>query len=441
LPYKHKSSADIDYFYFFELLRLIMMNISNIFTITLLAGALSACGGDSKTTSTSSTTPEPTTPTAPTKPTTPTAPQVNELGISAIPDTLKKTYTPRLKFDRFAKIKTPNGGAINILAQDEVTDNQIVRARNILQHYLTNYPGSMYGTDKSAVANKIADSGAVLLLLNGVDDGTNAAAQLDGQPLYYGEMQVEGGNWYINQNYEHRDASYEEILHFVHDYGIGVDQNASFNGVLPAYQAEIRAAQISALSGKLWAWPAEQASWITELTAENSLSQEYLASVIDTYYGLWGAFDSQYGMWGMYIAKNRADLATKDPEGAAIMDNKFFHPYLTYNARIDSRFVGDFSLKFSSSLAYTNHSQYLKDVTLTGTNESNVVVNQLNNNITGNSAVNTTIFSGSSSEYQITFENGQVTVQDLQDNRDGLNVLTSIEKLKFSDTTMDAPSA
>lgn len=414
------------------------MNISNIFTITLLASALSACGSDSTTTQAPSTTPAPTSPTAPT---TPTASSVNELGISAIPDSLKKTYTTALKFDRLTKVETPNGGAINILAQDEITDNQMVRARNILQHFLTDFPDSEYGADKSAVANKIAASGAVLLLLNGVDDGTNAAAQLDGQPLYYGEMQVEGGNWYINQNYEHRDASYEEILHFVHDYGIGVDQNASFNGVLPAYQAEIRAAQVTALSSKLWAWPAEQASWIAELSAENSLSQEYLASVIDTYYGLWGAFDSQYGMWGMYIAKTRSDLATKDPEAAALMANKFFHPYLTYNARIDSSFVGDFSLKFNSSLPYTYHSQYLKDITLTGSNESNIVVNQLNNNITGNSAANTAIFSGPSSEYQVTFENGQVTVNDLQDNRDGLNILTGIEQLKFSDTTMDAPSA
>ena len=414
------------------------MNISNIFTITLLASTLSACGSDSTTTQAPSTTPAPTSPTAPT---TPTASSVNELGISAIPDSLKKTYTTALKFDRLTKIETPNGGAINILAQDEITDNQMVRARNILQHFLTDFPDSEYGADKSAVANKIAASGAVLLLLNGVDDGTNAAAQLDGQPLYYGEMQVEGGNWYINQNYEHRDASYEEILHFVHDYGIGVDQNTSFNGVLPAYQAEIRAAQVTALSSKLWAWPAEQASWIAELSAENSLSQEYLASVIDTYYGLWGAFDSQYGMWGMYIAKTRSDLATKDPEAAALMANKFFHPYLTYNARIDSSFVGDFSLKFNSSLPYTYHSQYLKDITLTGSNESNIVVNQLNNNITGNSADNTAIFSGASSEYQVAFENGQVTVNDLQDNRDGLNILTGIEQLKFSDTTMDAPSA
>jgi hypothetical protein len=64
-------------------------------------------------------------------------------------------------------------------------------------------------------------------------------------------MQVERGSWYINQNYDHRDASYEYTLYFFHDYGIGVDKYETFNGVLPEYQAEVRAAQITAHSAKL----------------------------------------------------------------------------------------------------------------------------------------------------------------------------------------------
>ncbi|WDE02737.1 hypothetical protein SG35_031170 [Thalassomonas actiniarum] len=308
-----------------------------------------------------------------------------------------------------------------------------------MQHFLTDYPGSAYGADKSAIANKMAENGATLMLLNGVDDGTNAAAELDGQPLYYGEMQVEGHSWYINQNYEHRDASYEEILHLVHDYGIGVDQNEDFLGALVDYQTEVRAAQVNALSGQLWAWSSELADWLAELTAENSLTQEYLASVLDSFYGLWGAFDGDYGMWNFYVAKTRNDLAPKDPLGAALMA-QFFHPYLTYNARIDESFTGDFSLKFQSSLAYTHHAQYLKNITLTGINDSNVIVNQLDNNISGNTGTNTVIFSGPSSEYQISKESEQLTVADLQDNRDGSNTLVAIEKLQFTDTTINSSS-
>ncbi|NQZ27079.1 MAG: hypothetical protein HRT55_12270 [Colwellia sp.] len=402
----------------------------------VISTTLVACGGsssDKKTTAEETVTPPATiTPT--------TTPASNDLGISVVPDELKNTYSAALKFDRYTKVNTPNGGVIHIIAQNEIMENQIVRARGILQHYLTDFPGSTYGADKSAVANKMAENGAILLLLNGVDDGSNAGAELDGQPLYYGEMQVEGHSWYITQNYEYRDASFEEILHLVHDYGIGVDQGAEFDGALPKYQADIRAAQVTALSGKLWAWSAGEASWIAELTAENSLSQEYLASVVDSYYGLWGAFTGKYGMWGMYIAKTRSDMAEKDPQGSAIMANQFFHPYLTYNARIDASFVGDFSLKFNSSLSYTHHAQYLKDVTLTGSKDSNVVVNQFDNNITGNAGVNTVVFAGQAAQYQITNKNGVVKVEDLQDDRDGMNTLADIEKLQFSDSTIEVSS-
>jgi len=362
------------------------------------------------------------------------------LGINEVPATLKNIYTKALNFNRYTKVDTSNGKAIHIVAQTQVTDNQIVRARSILEHFLTPLPDSEYGSDKTSVANKMSDNGAILMLLNGIDDGTNKAAELGGQPLYYGEMQVEGHQWYISQNYQHRDASFEEILHLVHDYGIGVDQNSTFIGALPSFQAEIRAAQVDALSNNLWGMGSSD--WITELTAENSLSQEYLAAVIDVYYGLWGANTEHTttGMYNLYVAKIRNDIAKEDISGAMLLDNKFFSPYLTYNARIDESFEGDFSLRFNTNLPYSHHSQYLKDITLTGAKNSNVIVNQLDNNITGNSGDNIAIFSGPSSEYQVTKENDQVIVQDMRDNRDGKNTMTAIEKLKFSDTTMDSPS-
>ena len=426
------------------------MFISN-FTKTLVAISLSAslvaCGGSNTTTKTTTQTSGNTSTNtgasndsgnnSGTTTTPSTDNQANALGISSVPSSLSSTYTAALKFDRYTSVTTPNGGTIHIVAQDQITENQIVRARGILQHYLTDYPGSVYGSDKRQVANKMAGNGAVLLLLNGVDDGTNQGAQLDGQPLYYGEMQVEGGAWYINQNYEHRDASFEEILHLVHDYGIGVDQNTNFIGALPDYQNEIRAAQTTAVSEKLWAWSEDSASWLSELTAENSLSQEYLAAVIDSYYGLWGAYSGQYGMWDNYVAKTRADIVSKDSEGAELMNNKFFHPYLTYNARIDQSFTGDFSLKYDQALPYTHHSQYLKDITLTGNNASNVVVNGFDNDITGNDAENSVKFSGNSSEYQLSRDGDKVIVEDMQDNRDGKNTLANIEILVFSNANMN----
>lgn len=360
-----------------------------------------------------------------------------ELGIeNIIPSNLGKIYTSN--FNRYTKVITPNGGKIHIVAQSDITDEQIVRCRSVLEHYLRDYPESIYGSDKSAVANKMADNNAILCLLNGQDDGKNPVSnKVTGQPLYQNEIQVEGNSWYMNQNYEHRDATFEEILHFIHDNGIGVDGANSKPGAAPDFQYEIRTAQQNALSNNLWG--IGNSSWISELTAENSLSQEYLASVVDSYYGLWGAWteSNTHGMWGMYVGKNRTDMQTDDPMGYHLMDNKFFHPYLTYNARIDKNFIGNFSLKFNPSKPYTHHSRFLKDITLLGTNDNTVTVNELNNNITGNSGTNTVLFSGNLSEYSVT-TSGEITkVTDNTENRDGTNTLSKIEKLQFIDQIVD----
>lgn len=361
-------------------------------------------------------------------------PDTTDLNIQSVPESLSQTYSAALNFNRYTHLKAPNGKSIHIIAQDKLTDNQIIRARSILTHFLTNLPGSKYGNDKSEVINKMANNNATLLLLNGSDDGTNPAANLNGQPLYKNEIQVEGTAWYINQNFaSHRDASFEEILHLVHDTGIGVDANSVFIGALPDYQADIRSAQIIALNNQLWGIGSQ--TWITNLTAENSLTQEYLASVIDSYYGLWGAWTGSqtHGMFGLYIAKNRAEISNEDPLGYELMNHKFFHSYLTYEARIDEAFEGYFTLKFTPELGYTNHSQYLKNVTLTGSLNSNVIVNSLNNKIFGNIGQNIVKFSGNSSQYTIEKQSdGSTIITDLVTGRDGINTLFNIEIASFT---------
>jgi len=359
-----------------------------------------------------------------------------ELGIeNIIPSNLGKEYSAN--FNRYTKVVTPNGGKIHIVAQSNLTDEQIVRARSTLEHFLKNYPGSEYGDNKSELANKMAENGAILTLLNGQDDGNNPV-EVNGQALFENEIQVEGHPWYINQDYNnHRDATYEEILHLVHDYGIGIDGHNSFPGAMPKYQSEIRQAQKNALSTNLWGIGADR--WINELTDENSLTQEYLAALIDSYYGLWGGWtdSNTHGMWGIYVAKTRNEIFLEDPVGGEIMNNKFFHPYLTYNARIDSSFNGVFSLKFDSLKPYTNHSQYLKDITLLGNNDTSVYINELDNNIIGNKGTNTVIFNGNSSEYIIDITDIEIYVTDKVSDRDGINILKEIEKIKFTDQTIE----
>ncbi|WP_411029776.1 hypothetical protein [Spongiimicrobium sp. 3-5] len=398
-----------------------MKNGKRYFTSALALLLMMACG--SKTTGESSVTPEE-------QQTFNTA-----LGIEAVPEELGKAYTDN--FNRYTKVIAPNGKPIHIVVQDDITDEQVVRCRGILEHFLKDYPGSKFGSDKSAIASKMAENNAVLALMNGQDDGANPV-RVNAQPLFKNEIQVEGHSWYVNQNYEHRDAAFEEILHFVHDHGIGVDGPNTLPGAAPEFQQEIRAAQINGLSNGLWANDARAADWIKELDEENSLSQEYLAAVIDVYYGLWGAWSESEteGMHGLYVSKVRDEIKDEDPMAYELMDNKFFHPYLTYNARIDGEFEGTFSLRFSGSIPYSHHSRYLKDITLLGSKNTNVRVNELNNDITGNEGANTVIFSGNFQEYTVHSDGGVTTVADNIANRDGENVLRNIEKLQFADQTI-----
>lgn len=342
----------------------------------------------------------------------------------------------------YTHINAPNGGLIRIFAQDQVTIDQIIHARDILNFYLTNVPNSTYGADKSAVANAMANNEAILVLLNGHDRGNPPRVQ--GQELYSEELVVEGSPAYINNDYEnHRDATFEEILHLVHDAGIGVDGANTQSGALPEFQRQIREATNNALpeNNSLWAYGAEQREWLDELSQENSLTQEYLAAVVDSYYGLWGAFDEPRGMWGFYIAQTREDIAVHDPLGYGLMQ-AFFSPYLTYMARIDSGFEGTFSMTFDPAQPYTSKSQYLLHAALTGNNNSNLIGNDQNNLLSGNTGDNlidglggddTIIYAGIISDYNISINDDSVQIIGI----DGTDTLINIEHIQFTDQTLD----
>ena len=353
-----------------------------------------------------------------------------------LPKDLDSSY--KKYFNRYAKITAYNGKHIYILAQKTISNEQILRVKNVLSHYLKNYEGSVYGSNKKELINQMANNQARILLLDGEDNGENPAGELEGQPLYKNEIQVEGGKWYISQDYEHRDATFEEILHLVHDKGIGVDGANSYSGVLKNFQKEIRLAQVYALKNKIWGIGYENKNWINELRDENSLSQEYLASLIDAYYGLWGSWEGNSSMWGIYSPKDREDIIKKDILGNKILNNKFFHSYLTYNARIDASFKGTFFLEFNKSILYTSHSRYLKDITLLGKNNTKVKVNELDNYITGNKGINTVIFSGKYNEYIIREKNEIIIVEDKILNRNGKkNRLKNIEIIQFLDKSIN----
>ena len=52
------------------------------------------------------------------------------------------------------------GESFPIFAQGEISTAQLLRARNLPRFFLTNAPETVWGEDKTAVANAMADNGA-----------------------------------------------------------------------------------------------------------------------------------------------------------------------------------------------------------------------------------------------------------------------------------------
>lgn len=366
------------------------------------------------------------------------------LGIKPIPDSLEQY---RSLFCKYTEITAPNGKPIRIFAQNDISNEQLLYARALAEFYLQDFPGSRFGADKSAVANALADNEHTLSMLNGRDGQYQVPFRTGvvGQALYDNETPAIGTPAYIDNDYERRDAAFEEILHFVHDAGIGIDFPGAPKGAAPEYQKHIRAAATNALPDNtgIWADDERAVDWLEELREEGSITQEYLASVIDSYYGLWGPFtEAEGGMWGLYVAKTREEIAAKDPMGYEVVE-MFFHPYLTFPARVDPGFDGIFRIDFDPEYPYTHKSQYLVNVVLLGVNSSGVLGNAQDNRITGNRGNNTldggagedtVAYTGNFSDYEISRIDGELQVVDRR-GLDGTDVLYRVEYLEFADRT------
>lgn len=365
-----------------------------IISATILAVILSGCDSNGGSTTTAT-------------PPTNNSTIIKDLGFLKIEKTPTKFKNYEAKgYTRYVGYKAPNGENIHFLIQDKLTDFQIARSYNILKHYLTN--DQKFAYDKSEVANTMANNNAILKLQNGSHTPSNED-DLMGQPLYQNEIQVEGGEWYMNQDYTHRDASYEEILHLVHDFGFGVlNSSNGIAGAIPQLQLGINHYQKLAYRNNVWTpEKAEYDEWENEI----SLDQEYFASVIDSYYGLWGAWSdasnlasSNSGMWGVYKIKTRDDFTTGSIRDAVVADvENLFHPTFQYTAYLSDQLSGEFSMKFDASKSYTHHSQYLNKIKLNGSNNIKVIPNDRYNYIEGNDGVTTLVLKGKPEDYLISY--------------------------------------
>ena len=380
----------------------------------------------------------------------------SENGIVSLPANTPALFTDI--FSKYTKIIAPNGKPIHMLAQSGWTDDQIKKARNLLIYLLTDYPVSKYGDDKSSVANTLSNNKATMVLFNTPEElhkhGEKLFTKTDLslQDLRANECPAEGSEDYMN--HITRDASFEEILHLVQDYGI--------IPALPRYQSDIRTTNDIAAQQGWRGWPASE--------PENH-PIEYLAAILDNYLDLWTVTPKLYegrkierwqipngaSHFGAYFASSRERMKILDPKGYILLDS-FFHPYLTYTPELPLDFEGTFSVAFDRTEVYTYKSQHLRNVTLTGKSNSNLKGNRYENVLTGNEGnnlleggggsdkldgnrgVDTAVYSGKFSEYTIIKSAKKleiVIVIDNKENRDGFDVLYHIEKLKFNDRTYD----
>ena len=375
-------------------------------------------------------------------------------GVVPLPENTPSVFTD--VFSKYTKLVAPNGKPIHLIAQAGWADDQVVKARNVLEFILTDYPGSKYGSSKAIVANAMADRKATMVLFNTPDDlqkamrgGLGGATDLSMQDLRANENPWEGSDDYMN--HITRDASFEEIWHLVHDNGV--------TQVLPEMVAEMRAANDIAEKSGWRGWPDGE---------PEEHPNEYVGVLIDNYYDLWevrpkkyegrdiGADDFPEGQthFGRYFANSRSKMKELDPAGYEVM-GKFFPPYLTYTSELPLDFEGTFSIELDESQAYTYKSQHLRNVILRGENDGNLTGNRHANELTGNSGSNilkggggndringnkgddTAVFSGRAADYTVTKNEGFVTVSDKRLNGDGTDSLTSIEFLQFSDRRVE----
>jgi hypothetical protein len=328
-------------------------------------------------------------------------------------------------YDRYIMFVPENKIPSLLFIQKGVSEARVIRSKEITEFFLADVPGSQYGHDKTEVANKMGENGAVILLLTGAhrDPNNLPGNQLPGQELYESETPVPGDEWYMTQVREHRDAGFEEILHFVHDNGIG----ATTDGALEEYNSEIESAVVENAEKGL----------LTLRPGFDSNCQEYLAGIVDCYYGLLDAVGRERS-FGRYTLITREKVIAQDALGHGLIA-KFFPPYINIPFSLDPQFSGTFKMHLATE-KYTRRSQYLLHLRITGTNDVNVegnaqdniiIQNPGDNRIDGGQGVDVVFYEKPYNGVTMSRANGAVQVQG-----SGTDLLDNIEYIVFKDAVV-----
>ena len=363
------------------------------------------------------------------------------LGIVSLPEAIDSRISA--VFEKYTHLEVAGESVIPILAQSGVSNNQVLHVKKILEEFLTDVPLTVWGENKSSITNAISMSNAFLALLDNEDEYDNPAVQLlfdngaKGQDVLGVEIFPEGSVSYMNS--VERDATYEEVLHFIHNFGL--------TNALPSMQLAIEQAMDSAILNGIY-------SPLSDIPNED-YDEEYFALLTEVYFGLWAHNPSQDGWAGgeEYNIVSRLQMKESDTLGFNIV-SEFFGESLRYVVELPDGFAGQFSLSFDSSLAYTHRSKYLQNVKIRGNNDVDIIGNGLSNIIIGNNGSNYFLgkgsndyfdgaggidrisFSGDYNEYAIfesaEWNNYKPFVVDLITNRDGADTLLNVEEMDFN---------
>ena len=352
-------------------------------------------------------------------------------------------------FDRYTAITTPSGERIHVLAQAGVSDAKIRRARAVLNMHLENVPGTSAGADKADVADSISGNcGTLAIFANESEyDLTDAAvgtfdADFGGAyvPLFGNRVILEGSPEYLQSSPAY-DQTFGATAVLVYRKGLLQER--------PDWANQMVLASTNA-----------QADGTFNPTGPEpylNLNEAYLGVIMESHAGVWGHDPSGDGSAqnGTYAFGDRSSMQAGDASTLQLLESYFTQAH-TFPAEIDAGYNGTFDLLFRDSVGYTNRSQYLGEIRLTGNNnaelfgngDANTLIgNDGNNNLKGRSGddnldggagLDSAIFDAPRAEFTITNNgDGSTTVQHDMNPGLGTDTCRRIEVLVFSDETIN----
>lgn len=351
-------------------------------------------------------------------------------------------------FDRYAAVVTPSGNRIHLVAQAGVSDAKIRRAREIMRMHLQDVAGTGAGASKADVANAISGTcGTIAMFSNqaAYDLALAEVARFDTDfgaayvPLFGDQVIVEGTGPYLAANPAY-DQTFGATSVLAYRLGLSTER--------PAWAADLRLALNNAL--------ADGTFEPNGFEPYRNLEEAFLGVTFESHSGIWGHDPNGNGSAqnGVYDFGSRPAMAAGDASTLDLLED-FFSTSHDFPAEIDPNFSGNFDLLFNQNLGYSNRTQYLGNVFLTGSNSAEIFGNSVENGLTGNAGNNnlngrsgddildggpgldTAVFFAPREEFTI-INNGDGTLNVRHDVQPGLgnDLVRNIEILLFSNETV-----